>query len=149
VGLTDFDALSFDCRGALIAWDADIAAVLSLWAGPGGLTLIRGVAGAFARHEAGHTCIPPSMPAACVASAMSWPGGQRARRTRSEPHCPGVTARPLAERSAGRGRASSSLRMRRLASASCSSVSFASIGSNCLCAPGFRRACIAPMSRYM
>jgi 2-haloacid dehalogenase len=32
VGLTDFDALSFDCYGTLIDWEAGIGAVLAPWA---------------------------------------------------------------------------------------------------------------------
>lgn len=31
--LGDFDALSFDCYGTLIDWEAGIAAVLRRWAG--------------------------------------------------------------------------------------------------------------------
>jgi putative hydrolase of the HAD superfamily len=35
--LTDFEALSFDCYGTLIDWEAGIAAVLRPWAGSAGL----------------------------------------------------------------------------------------------------------------
>ena len=37
--LTDFDALSFDCYGTLIDWEAGIAAVLTPWARERGLSL--------------------------------------------------------------------------------------------------------------
>lgn len=37
VRLTDFEALSFDCYGTLIDWEAGIAAVLSPWASSRGL----------------------------------------------------------------------------------------------------------------
>ena len=36
---SDFDALSFDCYGTLIDWEAGIAAVLQGWAGVHGLAL--------------------------------------------------------------------------------------------------------------
>ena len=37
--LTDFDALSFDCYGTLIDWEAGLAAVLGRWARARGLQL--------------------------------------------------------------------------------------------------------------
>jgi 2-haloacid dehalogenase len=37
--LTDFEALSFDCYGTLIDWEAGLLAVLAPWARAGGLTL--------------------------------------------------------------------------------------------------------------
>ena len=37
--LTDFDALSFDCYGTLIDWEAGIAAVLRPWASARGLDM--------------------------------------------------------------------------------------------------------------
>jgi 2-haloalkanoic acid dehalogenase type II len=51
--LTDFDALSFDCYGTLIDWEAGILAVLGPWAASRGLalddeTLLAG----YSRHEA-------------------------------------------------------------------------------------------------
>ena len=37
--LTDFDALSFDCYGTLIDWEAGLTAVLGPWARERGLDL--------------------------------------------------------------------------------------------------------------
>ncbi len=39
IDLADYDALSFDCYGTLIDWEAGIAAVLSPWAAEVGLDL--------------------------------------------------------------------------------------------------------------
>jgi putative hydrolase of the HAD superfamily len=39
MNLTDFDALSFDCYGTLIDWEAGLAAVLASWARDRGLEL--------------------------------------------------------------------------------------------------------------
>ena len=36
---SDFDALSFDCYGTLVDWEAGIAAVLQGWAGANGLAM--------------------------------------------------------------------------------------------------------------
>jgi 2-haloacid dehalogenase len=53
VRLTDFDALSFDCYGTLIDWEAGIAAVLSRWARSRRLSLdSEALLAAFSRHEA-------------------------------------------------------------------------------------------------
>jgi 2-haloacid dehalogenase len=53
VGLTDFDALSFDCYGTLIDWEAGIAAVLSRWASSLGVGIDEeALLAAYARHEA-------------------------------------------------------------------------------------------------
>ena len=53
MGLTDFDALSFDCYGTLIDWEAGIAAVLSRWARSRRLSLDEeALLAAFSRHEA-------------------------------------------------------------------------------------------------
>ena len=53
VRLTDFDALSFDCYGTLIDWEAGIAAVLGPWARSHGLDLDdEALLAAYARHEA-------------------------------------------------------------------------------------------------
>ena len=38
-GLRDFEALSFDCYGTLIDWEAGIAAVLTEWAARRGSNL--------------------------------------------------------------------------------------------------------------
>ena len=51
--LTDFDALSFDCYGTLIDWEAGIAAVLSRWARSRQLSLDEeALLAAFSQHEA-------------------------------------------------------------------------------------------------
>ncbi len=51
--LTDFDALSFDCYGTLIDWEAGIAAVLGPWARSRGLDAgDEALLTAYSRHEA-------------------------------------------------------------------------------------------------
>src|SRR5947209_4976581 len=51
--LADFDALSFDCYGTLIDWEAGIAAILVRWAGVHGLELSEEqLLTAFSTHEA-------------------------------------------------------------------------------------------------
>jgi 2-haloacid dehalogenase len=53
VNLRDFDALSFDCYGTLIDWEAGIAAVLGPWAREHGMGLDdEGLLTAYAGHEA-------------------------------------------------------------------------------------------------
>jgi len=53
VNLGDFDALSFDCYGTLIDWEAGIAAVLGPWAREHGLDLDdEALLSAYAEHEA-------------------------------------------------------------------------------------------------
>jgi 2-haloacid dehalogenase len=53
VNLRDFDALSFDCYGTLIDWEAGIAAVLGPWAARHGLALSEEeLLTAYAVHEA-------------------------------------------------------------------------------------------------
>ena len=59
VRLTDFDALSFDCYGTLIDWEAGIAAVLSRWAASrrldtGAEALLAAYSQQEAAAEAGH-----------------------------------------------------------------------------------------------
>jgi len=50
--LTDFDALSFDCYGTLIDWEAGLAAVLRPWASARGLDLsAEALLTAYSRHE--------------------------------------------------------------------------------------------------
>jgi 2-haloacid dehalogenase len=50
--LTDFDALSFDCYGTLIDWEAGLAAVLRRWAGARGLDLeAEALLATYSRHE--------------------------------------------------------------------------------------------------
>ena len=51
--LTDFDALSFDCYGTLIDWEAGLAAVLGPWARARGLQLDdETLLAAYSAHEA-------------------------------------------------------------------------------------------------
>ena len=51
--LSDFEALSFDCYGTLIDWEAGIAAVLGPWATAAGLHLsTEELLAVYARHEA-------------------------------------------------------------------------------------------------
>jgi 2-haloacid dehalogenase len=53
VNLSDFDALSFDCYGTLIDWEAGIAAVLRAWADAHGLdTTSEQLLTAYSAHEA-------------------------------------------------------------------------------------------------
>jgi 2-haloacid dehalogenase len=53
VNLSDFDALSFDCYGTLIDWEAGIAAVLRPWAAAAGLSLDdEQLLAVYAGHEA-------------------------------------------------------------------------------------------------
>ncbi|HEY2576373.1 MAG TPA: haloacid dehalogenase type II [Streptosporangiaceae bacterium] len=50
--LTDFEALSFDCYGTLIDWEAGLAAVLGPWARSRGLTMDdEALLVAYSRHE--------------------------------------------------------------------------------------------------
>jgi 2-haloacid dehalogenase len=52
VEITDFDAISFDCYGTLIDWEAGIAAVLRPWATSRGLSLDdEALLAAYAGHE--------------------------------------------------------------------------------------------------
>jgi 2-haloacid dehalogenase len=53
VDLSDFEALSFDCYGTLIDWEAGIAAVLDPWAKAAGLDLsTEALLAVYAGHEA-------------------------------------------------------------------------------------------------
>jgi 2-haloalkanoic acid dehalogenase type II len=53
LNLSDFDALSFDCYGTLIDWEAGICAVLAPWAARNGLALTdEGLLAAYSSHEA-------------------------------------------------------------------------------------------------
>lgn len=78
MGLTDFDALSFDCYGTLIDWEAGIAAVLSRWARSRRLGLDdEALLAAFSRHqtaaEAGH---PQELYPAILARSMRGLGSE-------------------------------------------------------------------------
>lgn len=62
MNLADFDALSFDCYGTLIDWEAGIAAVLEAWARDVGVDLDReALLTAYADHEARTLRESPSM----------------------------------------------------------------------------------------
>ena len=50
--ITDFEALSFDCYGTLIDWEAGIAAILGPWARSRGLALDEALLTAYGTHEA-------------------------------------------------------------------------------------------------
>jgi 2-haloacid dehalogenase len=70
--LADFEALSFDCYGTLIDWEAGLAAVLTGWARAGGLdigaeALLRAYSGHEAAAEAGH---PQELYPAILARSM-------------------------------------------------------------------------------
>lgn len=61
--LTEFEALSFDCYGTLIDWEAGLAAVLTAWAGARGLDLtaeglLAGYSAAEERAEAEYPADP-------------------------------------------------------------------------------------------
>jgi len=57
----DFDALSFDCYGTLIDWEAGIAAALRPWAGAHGLAIAdEELLRAFANHEAAAEAARPT-----------------------------------------------------------------------------------------
>jgi 2-haloacid dehalogenase len=63
VRFTDFQALSFDCYGTLINWEAGIAAVLSPWAKHRGLTLDdEQLLTAYSTHEATAEAEHPTEP---------------------------------------------------------------------------------------
>jgi 2-haloalkanoic acid dehalogenase type II len=62
VRITDFDALSFDCYGTLIDWEAGLLAVLRPWARANGLTAADSdVLEAFGRHEGRIETANPAM----------------------------------------------------------------------------------------
>jgi 2-haloalkanoic acid dehalogenase type II len=53
VKISDFEALSFDCYGTLIDWEAGLAQVLGPWARSGGLAVDdEALLSAYAKHEA-------------------------------------------------------------------------------------------------
>ena len=59
--LADFDALSFDCYGTLIDWEAGIAAALRPWAAAHGLALSdEGLLLAYSAHEAAEEAAHPT-----------------------------------------------------------------------------------------
>ncbi|MFZ0215133.1 MAG: haloacid dehalogenase type II [Candidatus Dormiibacterota bacterium] len=61
--LSDFDALSFDCYGTLIDWEAGLAAVLGPWAASRGLDLDgEALLRAYAGHEETAESAHPSAP---------------------------------------------------------------------------------------
>lgn len=70
--ITDFEALSFDCYGTLIDWEAGIVQVLGRWARSGGLTLDdEALLAAFTKHEArAETEQPTSLYPAILARSL-------------------------------------------------------------------------------
>jgi 2-haloalkanoic acid dehalogenase type II len=80
VKLTGFDAMSFDCYGTLIDWEAGIAAVLGPWARSRGLGLHdEELLAAYSRHEADAESARPADPyPAILARAFRDLGGELA-----------------------------------------------------------------------
>ena len=70
--LDDFEALSFDCYGTLIDWEAGLAAALRPWARAAGLSLDdEALLAAFARHEGqAQNAHPRDLYPAILAEAM-------------------------------------------------------------------------------
>jgi len=63
VRLTQFQAMSFDCYGTLIDWEAGLAAVLTPWARAAGLELEdEALLAAYSRHEAAAEAAHPREP---------------------------------------------------------------------------------------
>jgi 2-haloacid dehalogenase len=63
VEITDFEAISFDCYGTLIDWEAGLAAVLGPWARSRGVALDdEALLAAYARHEERAESSHPSEP---------------------------------------------------------------------------------------
>ena len=110
--LTDFEALSFDCYGTLIDWEAGLAAVLTPWAREHRLTVSTGellerYADAEARHEEETPgALYPEILAAAMRSLGAAfgvdvePGGEPASGhlgcgLAGIPRLPGRTCRPL------------------------------------------------------
>ena len=61
--LTEFQAMSFDCYGTLIDWEAGLAAVLTPWARSAGLDLdAEALLAAYSRHEADAEAAHPHEP---------------------------------------------------------------------------------------
>jgi 2-haloacid dehalogenase len=78
VDLRDFDALSFDCYGTLIDWEAGIAAVLGPWAAAHGLALTdEELLAVYSEHEArAESEHPTDLYPAILARAMRGVGDQ-------------------------------------------------------------------------
>jgi 2-haloacid dehalogenase len=86
VRLTDFEALSFDCYGTLIDWEAGLSAVLTLWARERGLQLTKeqlltAYASLEAEVEAEH---PADLYPDVLARSMRLLGGQLGAEVTSE-----------------------------------------------------------------
>jgi 2-haloacid dehalogenase len=63
VRLTEFQAMSFDCYGTLIDWEAGLAGVLTAWARSAGLDLEEeALLAAYSRHEADAEATYPDEP---------------------------------------------------------------------------------------
>ena len=101
--LTDFEALSFDCYGTLIDWEAGLLAVLGPWARARGLDADRrGAADRVLRRSRPRSrrSTPPrrtrrSWPAGCGGSARTWaPRSPRRTRAGWRARCPDWPAFP-------------------------------------------------------
>ena len=80
--LTRYDALSFDCYGTLIDWEAGLAAVLGPWARRQAAGSVRrGLLAAYSGHEAEVEaerpicCTPTCCRSPCVAQGRPWARG--------------------------------------------------------------------------
>jgi 2-haloacid dehalogenase len=75
-GLSDFEALSFDCYGTLIDWEAGISAVLNPWAAEHGLDLnSEKLLDLFAEQEArAEEQAPSALYPEILATTMGWLG---------------------------------------------------------------------------
>lgn len=78
MNLADYDALSFDCYGTLIDWEAGIAAVLCAWAGESGLAVsVEDLLLAYGDHEAqAEADTPEALYSAVLADAFRRAGDQ-------------------------------------------------------------------------
>jgi 2-haloacid dehalogenase len=78
MNLTDFDALSFDCYGTLIDWEAGLAAVLGPWARSRGLDLgDEALLTGYAAHESQAEAEHPGEPyPAILARSLRGLGGE-------------------------------------------------------------------------
>ena len=76
--LSDFDALSFDCYGTLIDWEAGIVAVLAPWAAAAGMAVTdEQLLADYAMHEAAAEVeMPAALYPAILATAMRRLGAQ-------------------------------------------------------------------------
>ena len=97
--LTDFDALSFDCYGTLIDWEAGLAAVLRRWASARGLDLdAEALLAAYSRHEEAAEAAHPQEPyPAILARSLRDLGGELgAEVSEQDAQAPGALGARLA-----------------------------------------------------